>query len=290
MSNSDGTVLGAQVVAVLRFAEHAGVEARAASARRDVIRRAGERLPPRIADERRQALREAFLQTHLQRLVGGADAVLHPLDVAEVRIGPRAGRLRSIRVGDDGALVQIAEAIQLGPLVAHERDVEDQIRSQFVLRADVVLLDVGRALIGILCAAPHGLGDRARIEETRRIAVDQPERRGGRDRGGTRDARLQQVVDQVRRIEPEQPLAALPDGVRVEDPVSAAHDHLLPRRVGEPDARREVVAIGMDQRALEDAAVASQRPWCRSPDRNSRTGCPFRPAAWRTRSARPGWP
>ena len=54
------------------------------------------------------------------------------------------------------------------------------------------------------------------------------------------------------------PFAALADGVRVEDAVGAAHDPARGRRVGEADARREVVAIGMDERALERVAVSRE--------------------------------
>src|SRR4029079_13746388 len=91
-----------------------------------------------------------------------------------------------------------------------------------------------------------------------------PERGGGRDRGRAGDARLQEVVDEVRRIEPEQSFTPLTDRMRVEDPVSASHDDLVPWRVRKPDARCDVVTIGMDQRPLEDAAVLG-KDHCASP-------------------------
>src|SRR5262245_15589631 len=74
--------VGALVVSVLRILDSAGVESRAAAAGRNVIGRAGQRLAPRVTDKARQAFGESFLQTRLQRVVGGPDAVLHPLNVA----------------------------------------------------------------------------------------------------------------------------------------------------------------------------------------------------------------
>ena len=91
--------IGCQIVAVLRLAEGSGVEARAAAAGRDVIGRVGDRLAKRVAHQRRQPVRVAFLERDLKRVVIGADPVLHPLDVAERRVWtlrrPSASRWRS---------------------------------------------------------------------------------------------------------------------------------------------------------------------------------------------------
>ena len=89
----------------------AGVDARAAAARRNVIRRVGQRLAQRVAHLPVTPFREPLFQPHLQRVVVGVDAVLHPLDVAERRIRPRARRLRAVRVGDHLALIQVAEPV-----------------------------------------------------------------------------------------------------------------------------------------------------------------------------------
>ena len=75
--------LGLQVVAVLRLTERAGVESGPTPARRDVVRRLGQRLAPGVADERAEPVREPLLEPGLERVVAGVDAVLHPLDVAE---------------------------------------------------------------------------------------------------------------------------------------------------------------------------------------------------------------
>ena len=98
-------------------------------------------------------MREPLLEPGLERVVAGVDAVLHPLDVAEAGIRPRASRLGTVRVGDDRRLVQIAEAVQLRALVADIGKVEEQVGHQLVLDAEVVLLDVRRALVRILRAA-----------------------------------------------------------------------------------------------------------------------------------------
>src|SRR5262245_14426533 len=75
--------VGAQVIAVLRFAECACIHTRAAPTGRDVIGRAGQRLAPGVADQSCQTFGEGFLQTSLQRVVTRPDAVFHPLDVAK---------------------------------------------------------------------------------------------------------------------------------------------------------------------------------------------------------------
>src|SRR5262245_41996783 len=147
------SAIRAKVVAVLRFLERARVESRAAAAGRDVVGRACQRFAPRIADQPCQALGAAFLQTRLQRVVAGPDAVLHPLNVAEGRVGARSRRLRAVGVGDHGVLIYVAETVQLRPLVSDVSDVEQQVLQQFVLNAKVVLLDVWRALVGVLRAA-----------------------------------------------------------------------------------------------------------------------------------------
>ena len=142
--------LSLEVGAVLRLQEHAGVESGATPARRDVIRRLGQRLPPGVADERAEPAREPLLEPGLERVVAGVDAVLHPLDVAEARIRPRASRLGAVRVRDDRRLVEVAGPAQLRPLVADIGKVEEQVGHQLVLDAEVVLLDVRGALVRIL--------------------------------------------------------------------------------------------------------------------------------------------
>src|SRR5262245_43429425 len=87
------STLGAQVEAILRLAERADVNARAATARRDMVGRAGQRLAPRVTDQTGQPCGETFLQTRLQRVVARIDAVLHPLNVADCGVRARARSL-----------------------------------------------------------------------------------------------------------------------------------------------------------------------------------------------------
>ena len=112
-----------RVVAVLWLAEGPGVEARAAAACRDVVRRPGQCFAPGVTDQPRQAAGEAFLQARLQRVVARADAVLHPLNIAECRVRTRALRLLSVRILNHRALIQVTEAIQLRSFVTNLRDV-----------------------------------------------------------------------------------------------------------------------------------------------------------------------
>ena len=62
-------------------------------------------------------------------------------------------------------------------------------------------------------------------------------------------------ADDVRTVEREQVLAAQPVEVDVADAVAAADHRLVVDRVGQAEARREVVAVGIDQRAVVDRAV-----------------------------------
>ena len=62
-------------------------------------------------------------------------------------------------------------------------------------------------------------------------------------------------VDQLRQVQPELALAAVAIGLLIEDAEAAAHHHARRHAPRHADARREVVAIGMDQRAIEHAAV-----------------------------------
>ena len=174
------------------------------------------------------------------------------------RIRPRASRLGAVRVGDDRRLVEVAGPAQLRALVADIGKVEEQVGHQLVLDAEVVLLDVRCALVRILRAAPHRRRQRRGIQESRRVAVHEPERGRRGDGGRARDAGLEHVVDEVWRVEAEQPFAPLPDGVRVEHAV-AAPDHPARRgRVREADARRDVVAVRVDERAIEHVAVLGE--------------------------------
>jgi hypothetical protein len=127
---------------------------------------------PGIADERRQPVREPLLELRLQRRVAGADAVLHPLDVAERGIRPRTGRTAIRRVRMTARWFRLRKAVQLGALVVHSyANIEDRSRPQFVLRPDVCTAGCTSALVGILCAAPYGLGDRAEVQKPGRIAL-----------------------------------------------------------------------------------------------------------------------
>ena len=107
------------------------------------------------------------------------------------------------------------------------------------------------ASCALRCIWHQGVG----IQQSRRIAVVQLEDGCGSHRGGTCDTGISQIVDQERRIEPEQPLTALTDGVRVKHPVGAAEHQSRHQSVGKTEARRPVVAVGMNQGPLKNSAV-----------------------------------
>ena len=52
-----------------------------------------------------------------------------------------------------GPLVQIAESSQLGPFVSDISHIEQQVRNQFLLNAEVPLLNVSRTLVRVLPSA-----------------------------------------------------------------------------------------------------------------------------------------
>src|SRR6266850_3082982 len=126
-------------------------------------------------------MREPFFQPHLQRVVIGENAVLHPLNIAEGGILPWSGRLCSVRVRDHGERVDVAESRQLGAFISDVADIEQKVARQFTLDSKVELLDVRASLVGILSPALYCRVERVRIEQPLWIAVSQAERCRGRD-------------------------------------------------------------------------------------------------------------
>ena len=283
--------LGAEVVAVLRLAERAGVDAGAAAARRDVIRRVGQRLAPGVADERRSSPSRTASP-------GAPAASCSPTSTrfSIHWMSPNAGYGRAPADCEPSAFWITARWFRLRkpgsfvPLLPTYATSSDQVRHQLVLRrrrctagwtacADS---DPARA------ACTVGASD-VRIEQAGRVAVAQPERRRRRHRRRSGDAGLQQVVDEVRRVEAEHPFAPLPDRVAVEHAVAAAHDPS--RRTAYRRSRRAARSCcGRDEsaraRTMPPSFAKIIVPGRR--DRSWRAGCSSRAAASRTRSAARG--
>src|SRR5262249_22291423 len=195
-------MLGFDVEWILRLSKRPDVEAGADAAGREVVRRVGQRFPVGVAAKESQSARIALLKANLQRLVIRVGAVLHELNVAELREGPRAAALRHAGGIDGKRLrVDVAEAGQFRSLIAHVRHLQQQVLYQLALDAEVVLLDIGRALIGVLSAPPDGGGQLVGVKQSGGIPVLQTENRVARRGVGLRDG--DRVVNQEGRIEAE---------------------------------------------------------------------------------------
>ena len=154
--------------------------------------------------------------------------------------------------------IQIPEGRQLQATISHVRDVKHHILQEFALDAKVVLLHIGRSLIGILRLSRHSREvDTGEIDEARRYSVLKPEDRIGRAQRSTAgDVRVGQ--DDVRRIESQQPFAAQPVGMVVEQAVCASKNRLGCQRVGESEARCKIVLVRLDQRLLLQRSILSR--------------------------------
>src|SRR5262245_61530611 len=98
-------------------------------------------------------MQERLLQAYLQRSVVGANAILHPLNIAVSRIQPWPGSLCAVCVADYGRRIDVAESRQLSAFVSDVTDVEQKISRQLALNSEVELLDVGTSLVRILRAS-----------------------------------------------------------------------------------------------------------------------------------------
>ena len=153
---------------------------------------------------------------------------------------------------------------------------------ELVLNAEVVLLDVRRALVGVLRAPRDGRSQRVRIQQARsdsRLAAGKSAPKPLLPRPVTPVcSRLSTRNGGLNPSSPSRPCRTV---WRVKDTVCAANDPAGIRRVSKAESRRQVVAVGMNQGSIEDV----RRPWrtssSRSPDRNWRTGYPFREAGSR---------
>ncbi len=116
------------------------------------------------------------------------------------------------------------------------------------LRPEAELVHGRRVLVRILDAPLHPR-DVDSVGRERR--EPRAEREGGRV---VRRVRLDGGIDELRQVQPELALGAVAIHLLIEDAVPAAQHHAGPHGPGEPDARRHVVAVGPDERPIEDAA------------------------------------
>ena len=223
------------------------VVAGGAKARRQVVDEVSERLRPGVRERVAEAAAHPSLQLGLQGVVVGpavGDDLLQERGAVAV-LGVREDhRARA----DNAPLVQVAQPPAVADQVADAFDGQHRVRHDLELGPDAELVDDRRFLVRVLDAPLHEC--RVHVADGRRgeaVLEDQHRRRAGVGRG-------HEHVDELRRVERELALRPVAVGVLVVGPV-AAPDHPLRRnRVGDRHPRRDVVLVGMDQRAIEDAA------------------------------------
>ena len=180
-------------------------------------------------------------------------------------------------------LVEVGEQQQVVGAVADVGDVDERAAPDLALHRDEPALHLARVVV--LRHVGDVGGERIearRIGQPRRIALLR------RPEIGLRRRLHDDGVDDLRAVDRQHVGAAGAMEVDVADAVAAANTVCGVKRVGEAEARAEVVAIGLERRAILRASRPARSPSSAWPDRSSTGCCPSPPTASRTRSAARG--
>ena len=210
------------------------------------------RLADGVRDAERVAVHEALLETEVDALVVRPAVVGSPFDEAEVRIRQGAQRVVAGRIRQ--RLIQVDQRRQVRAARVDEIRRQHHAERELTLESCTRLHDARRRIVGVDGAKANGLQLSGRGIEIRRVQESGGEALTQEEHGRARRLR-DGLVDEAREIQRELILAADAIEQVVEDPPAAAQRRLLVELVDDAEARREVVAIRVDERAVFERSV-----------------------------------